>query len=124
GDRIVDIKRSYVEANGLFGDIVKVTPSSKVVGDMAQYMVANNLTKDDVMAKGNSLSFPDSVVSFFRGDIGQPEGGFPTTLQGMVLKGQPAYTERPNMHLPPLDLDVDFKAFLKEFGADLAFTDY
>src|SRR5690606_7796791 len=80
GDRIVDIKRSYVEANGLFGDIVKVTPSSKVVGDMAQYMVANNLTKDDVLAKGGSLSFPDSVVSFFRGDIGQPEGGFPAKL--------------------------------------------
>src|SRR5690606_33551583 len=114
----------YAAANRLFGDIVKVTPSSKVVGDMAQYMVANNLTKDDVVAKGGSLSFPDSVVSFFRGDIGQPEGGFPAKLQRMVLKGQPAYTERPNIHLPPLDLEADFKAFLSEFGADLAFTDY
>lgn len=124
GNRIADIKRSYTEANSLFGDIVKVTPSSKVVGDMAQYMVANNLSKDDVIAKGGSLSFPDSVVSFFRGDIGQPEGGFPTKLQRMVLKGQPAYTERSNVHLPPLDLELDFKTFLQEFGVDLVFTDY
>src|SRR5690606_18594046 len=79
---------------------------------------------DDVLAKGGSLSFPDSVVSFFRGDIGQPEGGFPAKLQRMVLKGQLAYTERPNIHLPPLDLEADFKVFLSEFGADLAFTDY
>ncbi|WP_262249206.1 pyruvate carboxylase [Parapedobacter soli] len=124
GDRLVDVKRSYREANELFGDIVKVTPSSKVVGDMAQYMAANNLTADDVMAKGASLSFPDSVVSFFKGDIGQPEGGFPTKLQQMVLKGQRAYTERPNMHLPPLDIEADFNDFQYEFGADLTFTDY
>jgi len=124
GDRIDDIKRSYAEANELFGDIVKVTPSSKVVGDMAQYMVANNLSKDDVLSRGDSLSFPDSVVSFFRGDIGQPEGGFPIKLQRMVLKGQQAYSERPNKHLPPLNLEADFKLFLKENGEDLTFTDY
>ncbi|GGH03430.1 pyruvate carboxylase [Parapedobacter pyrenivorans] len=124
GDRIADIKHSYADANSLFGDIVKVTPSSKVVGDMAQYMVANNLSKDDVMTKGGSLSFPDSVVSFFRGDIGQPEGGFPAKLQRMVMKGQPAYTERPNVHLPPLDLEQDFKTFLREYGMDFVFTDY
>lgn len=124
GDRIADIKRSYREANGLFGDIVKVTPSSKVVGDMAQFMVANNLTADDVMAKGTTLSFPDSVVSFFKGDIGQPEGGFPAKLQAMVLKGQQAYTERPNTHLPPLDMEAGFRNFLATFGEDLEFTDY
>lgn len=124
GDRIADIKRSYREANAMFGDIVKVTPSSKVVGDMAQYMVANNLTADDVMAKGATLSFPDSVVSFFKGDIGQPEGGFPGQLQQMVLKGQQAYTERPNLYLPPLDMDTDFSDFQRAFGTDLAFTDY
>jgi len=124
GERIGAIKRSYAEANQLFGDIVKVTPSSKVVGDMAQYMVANNLTGKDVLLRGDSLSFPDSVVSFFRGDIGQPEGGFPADLQRMVLKGQHAYSDRPNKHLPPLDLDLDFKRFLREYGEDLTFTDY
>lgn len=124
GDRITDIKKIYREANHLFGDIVKVTPSSKVVGDMAQYMVANHLTAQDVMDKGMSLSFPESVVSYFRGDIGQPEGGFPDVLQKMVLKGQSAYADRPNQHLPPLDLNLDFKNFLEEFGPDLTFTDY
>src|SRR5699024_3385769 len=117
-------KRSYGEANRLFGDIVKVTPSSKVVGDMAQYMVANNLTAEDVMAKGAILSFPDSVVSFFKGDIGQPEGGFPMKLQQMVLTERQAYTERPNTHLPPLDMDSGFRDFLANFGDDLDFTDY
>ncbi|WP_262245721.1 pyruvate carboxylase [Parapedobacter soli] len=124
GDRIDAIKRSYAEANRLFGDIVKVTPSSKVVGDMAQYMVANNLTGEDVLQRGGSLSFPDSVVSFFRGDIGQPEGGFPVKLQRMVLKEQGAYSDRPNKHLPLLDLDLDFKRFRREYGEDLTFTDY
>lgn len=124
GDRITDIKQGYREANELFGDIVKVTPSSKVVGDMAQYMVANNLRAEDVMAKGTTLSFPESVVSFFRGDIGQPEGGFPQELQKMVLKGQQPYTDRPNQHLPALDLETDFKLFQREFGNDLKFTDY
>lgn len=124
GERIGEIKHAYTEANRLFGDIVKVTPSSKVVGDMAQYMVANHLTAEDVLVKGERLSFPDSVISFFRGDIGQPEGGFPGRLQRIVLKGQEAYTERPNAHLEPLDLDTDFRRFRREFGEDLAFTDY
>src|SRR3546814_14900776 len=91
---------------------------------MAQNMVANNLTAEDVMAKGATLSFPDSVVSFFKGDIGQPEGGFPGELQRMVLKGQQAYTDRPNMHLPPLDMEADFANFQHELGTDLTFTDY
>src|SRR5690606_34799929 len=122
--RIDEIKESYAAANRLFGDIVKVTPSSKVVGDMAQYMVSNQLNEQDVLSRGETLPFPDSVVSFFRGDIGQPEGGFPAKLQHMVLKGQPAYTDRPNTHLPPLDLAADFKSFLAQYGQDLVFTDY
>src|SRR3546814_6272265 len=76
------------------------------------------------MTKGATLSFPDSVVSFFKGDIGQPEGGFPGELQRMVLKGQQAYTDRPNMHLPPLDMEADFANFQHELGTDLTFTDY
>lgn len=124
GDRLPAIKKTYREANELFGDIVKVTPSSKVVGDMAQFMVANQLSAADILQKGNSISFPDSVVSFFKGDLGQPEGGFPAALQQMVLKNKKPYTDRPNHHLPPLDLEEAFKNFQYECGHDLNFTDF
>lgn len=124
GDRINDIKRCYSEANHLFGDIVKVTPSSKVVGDMAQFMVANDLTASDIHSKGETLSFPDSVVSFFRGDIGQPEGGFPKDLQTKILRGAAPHIGRPNQHLPILDIASDFGVFKQEHGKDLQFTDY
>lgn len=124
GDRIPEIKKAYADANMLFGDIVKVTPSSKVVGDMAQYMVSNNLEVHDVLTKGESLSFPDSVISFFKGDIGQPEGGFPSQIQQVILKGQPASTDRPNKYLPPLDIDIDFADFRRAHGEELSFTDY
>lgn len=124
GDRIGEIKQRYADVNELFGDIVKVTPSSKVVGDMAQYMVANNLSAEDVLTRGAELSFPESVISFFKGDLGQPEGGFPPVLQQIVLKEQQPYRDRPNVHLPALDLETDFAKFREEFGEDLAFTDY
>lgn len=124
GDRIPEIKKAYAEANVLFGDIVKVTPSSKVVGDMAQYMVSNNLVADDILAKGDTLSFPDSVISFFKGDIGQPEGGFPAQMQQIILKGQAASTDRPNKHLPALDIESEFADFLQQYGEDLSMTDY
>lgn len=124
GDRIPEIKKAYTEANLLFGDLVKVTPSSKVVGDMAQYMVSNNLIADDILSKGESLSFPDSVISFFKGDIGQPEGGFPERMQQVVLKGAPASSERPNKYLPPLDIEADFIGFKHQHGEQLSFTDY
>lgn len=124
GDRIPEIKKAYAEANLLFGDIVKVTPSSKVVGDMAQYMVSNNLVAEDILHKGEGLSFPDSVISFFKGDIGQPEGGFPKKMQQIILKGQSASTERPNKYLPALDIETEFTAFLEQYGDDLCLTDY
>lgn len=124
GDRIPEIKKAYAEANMLFGDIVKVTPSSKVVGDMAQYMVSNNLSAGDVLSKGDTLSFPDSVISFFKGDIGQPEGGFPSQMQQIILKGQSASTDRPNKYLPELDIESDFADFLLQYGEDLSITDY
>jgi pyruvate carboxylase len=76
GNKMEDIKKAYREVNELFGDIVKVTPSSKIVGDMALFMVSNDLTKEAVLTKGGSLNFPESVVSFFKGEIGQPVGGF------------------------------------------------
>ncbi|ERJ58972.1 pyruvate carboxylase [Sphingobacterium paucimobilis] len=124
GDRIPEIKKAYADANILFGDIVKVTPSSKVVGDMAQFMVSNNLQAQDVIARGDTLSFPDSVISFFKGDIGQPAGGFPSEMQQIILKGHPASTDRPNKHLPELDIETDYAAFCASYGDDLSMTDY
>lgn len=128
GDKFDEIKVKYAEVNDLFGNIVKVTPSSKVVGDMAQYLVANNLTIQDVVERGNSISFPESVQSFFRGDLGQPVGGFPKKLQKTILKDQKPYTNRPNAHLEPVDFEVEFEQFLKKFqkgfGRELVMTDF
>lgn len=115
-DQFETIKTNYKAANELFGNIVKVTPSSKVVGDMAMFMTANGLTKKEVVEKGNTLSFPDSVKALMRGDLGQIEGGFPKKIQKMILKGEKPYTNRPNVHLEPIDFEKEFKAFQKEFG--------
>ncbi|MGB1268453.1 MAG: pyruvate carboxylase [Flavobacteriaceae bacterium] len=127
-DRFHEITKMYGEVNELFGDIVKVTPSSKVVGDMAQYLVSNNLTVEDVLERGDSISFPQSVVSFFQGDLGQPLGGFPEQLQKLILKDKTPYTDRPNAHLEPLDIDQEYKEFLsifdKEMGRPTDITDF
>ncbi|POY35100.1 pyruvate carboxylase [Solitalea longa] len=124
GERFEMIKERYAEVNELFGDIVKVTPSSKVVGDMAQFMVSNNLTKEDILTKGETISFPESVIQFFHGEIGQPAGGFPAQLQKIVLKDKQPYDDRPNKHMPPINFDKEFEAFKNEFGAQLQFTDF
>ncbi|MND93829.1 2-oxoglutarate carboxylase large subunit [compost metagenome] len=124
GERFEMIKERYAEVNELFGDIVKVTPSSKVVGDMAQFMVSNNLTKDDILTKGESISFPESVMQFFLGEIGQPAGGFPAQLQKIVLKDKQPYSDRPNKHLPAINFDKELEAFKNQFGHDLQFTDF
>ncbi|SDI65503.1 pyruvate carboxylase [Natribacillus halophilus] len=100
-----DVKDMYARVNQLFGDIVKVTPSSKVVGDMALYMVKNDLTEADIFAKGNALDFPESVVEMFQGEIGQPPGGFPEELQSIILKNREAYTDRPGKHMEPIQFD-------------------
>ncbi|MFG6685689.1 pyruvate carboxylase [Mariniflexile sp. HNIBRBA6329] len=121
-ERFHEITQMYGDVNMLFGDIVKVTPSSKVVGDMAQYLVSNNLTIQDVLEKGDTLSFPQSVVDFFRGDLGQPVGGFPKELQKIILKDQKPYTDRPNAHMPPLDLEKEYEEFKKIFEHDLSRT--
>lgn len=118
------IKKNYATVNKMFGNIVKVTPSSKVVGDMALFMTANGLSEQDVMEQGNQLAFPDSVVSFFKGDLGQPHGGFPEALQKMVLKGAKPYSDRPNAHLEPIDFEKEMKAFRKEFGEKLSELDF
>lgn len=127
-DRFHEITQMYSEVNDLFGDIIKVTPSSKVVGDMAQYLVSNNLTVDDVLERGENLSFPASVKSFFKGDLGQPVGGFPAKIQKIVLKDEEAYTERPNAHMEPIDFDSEFSEFQENFkeamGRTLDITDF
>ncbi|MGB1205007.1 MAG: pyruvate carboxylase [Chitinophagales bacterium] len=123
-DRMTDIKKAYKEVNELFGNIVKVTPSSKVVGDLALYMVANNYTKDDILAKGKNIDFPQSTRSFFKGELGQPHGGFPTDIQKMVLKNEKPMKERANAHLAPIDFDKEFVAFKKRFGDDMTFLDF
>ncbi|MBI1315760.1 pyruvate carboxylase [bacterium] len=115
GDRFDEIKSKYVEVNQLFGDLVKVTPSSKVVGDMALFMLTAGLSAEDVLTQGERLSFPESVRSMFRGDLGQPDGGFPPVLQKIILKDEPAYTDLPNAHLQPLDLDEEFAEFEQKF---------
>jgi pyruvate carboxylase len=98
--------RMYAEVNRLFGDIVKVTPTSKVVGDMALFMVANNLTPLDIETGTRELAFPESVVEFFEGKLGQPVGGFPKALQQRVLKGRKPISERPGASLPSADLEA------------------
>jgi len=123
GDKMEEIKKSYREVNELFGDIVKVTPSSKVVGDMALFMVTNNLTKEDIRTKGHNLSFPESVVSLFKGDIGQPVGGFDLELQKIILKDTKPYTDRPNDHLAPVNFEEEMEAFKKKFDPSVTFTD-
>jgi pyruvate carboxylase len=123
-DQFETIKTNYRIVNDMFGDLVKVTPSSKVVGDMAMFMTANGLTQADVMKRGDTLAFPDSVKSLFRGDLGQPEGGFPKELQKMILKGEQPYTESPNAHLAPIDFDTEYKAFRAEFGQYVTENDF
>ncbi|MBZ0328524.1 MAG: pyruvate carboxylase [Altibacter sp.] len=115
GDRFDEVKQMYARVNHLFGNLIKVTPSSKVVGDMAIFMVTNDLFPEDVMQRGHEISFPESVINFFKGDLGQPLGGFPKALQKIILKNNESYTDRPNAHLTPIDFDTEYKAFQKKF---------
>ncbi len=101
------VARAYAEVNQLFGDIVKVTPSSKVVGDMALLMVTSDLTAEQVLDPQVDVAFPDSVVRFFHGELGQPYGGFPPALQRKVLKDTAPLTSRPGASMPPIDLETE-----------------
>ncbi len=107
----------YATVNRMFGDIVKVTPTSKVVGDMALFMVSNNLTPEDVLSNKRDLSFPESVVEFFEGRLGSPPGGFPQPLRTIILKGRPPLQGRPGALLPPVDWNAERKACEKETGS-------
>jgi len=122
--RFEQIKKNYATVNRMFGDIVKVTPSSKVVGDMAMFMTANGLDEKDVMAQGDTLAFPDSVVDLFSGRLGQIDGGFPPELSALVLKGKKAMTGPPGEALDPVDFESGFIAFKKEFDSSLTELDF
>ena len=102
--RWTQVAETYAAVNRMFGDIIKVTPSSKVVGDLAVYMVTSGISEADVMDPHKDIAFPDSVVSFFKGEMGQPPGGFPKALQAKVLRGAEPMTDRPGACLPQADL--------------------
>jgi pyruvate carboxylase len=112
-DRWEDIKSMYHRVSMMFGDLIKVTPSSKIVGDMTLFMVQNELTEEDIYAKGDMLDFPKSVVEFFEGRIGTPYMGFPAKLQKIILKGKKPLDHRPGAVLPP----VDFESVRKKLKA-------
>ena len=104
-ERWHEVAQTYADVNQMFGDIVKVTPSSKVVGDMALMMVSQGLTRDQVEDPDVDVSFPDSVIDMMRGNLGQPPGGFPPAFIDKVLKGGKPDTTRPGAHLKPVDLE-------------------
>ena len=114
GHRFGEVKEMYKTVNDMLGDLVKVTPSSKMVGDLAIFMVQNDLTPENIVERGEALAFPDSVVSYFKGMMGQPAWGFPQDLQRVVLKGQEPITCRPGDLLPPVDWDA-LEAEMKKF---------
>ena len=118
-----EVARAYAEVNDMFGDIVKVTPSSKVVGDMAIMMVTSGLTRAQVEDPGHEVAFPESVVQFFHGDIGQPVGGFPAALQRKVLKGRAPLLQRPGEVLPGADLEAERRAAAARIGRALTDTE-
>jgi len=105
-ERWHEVAQAYADANQIFGDIVKVTPSSKVVGDMALMMVAQNISKADVLDPAKDVAFPDSVIDMMRGNLGQPPGGWPAGIVRKVLKDEQPSTERPGKHLPPVDIEA------------------
>jgi pyruvate carboxylase len=105
-DRWHEVAQTYADVNQMFGDIVKVTPSSKVVGDMALMMVAQNLTRAQVEDPNVEVAFPDSVVDMLKGNLGQPPGGWPKGILTKVLKGDTPMTDRPGLRLPPVDLEA------------------
>ncbi|HGG03903.1 MAG TPA: pyruvate carboxylase subunit B, partial [Aliiroseovarius sp.] len=120
-DRWHEVAQTYADVNQMFGDIVKVTPSSKVVGDMALMMVSQNLTREQVEDPDVDVAFPDSVIDMMRGNLGQPPGGFPKALINKVLKGEKPDTSRPGAHLPPVDLEqtrADLSRELEGFEVD------
>uniref|UniRef100_A0A8C9WEX7 Pyruvate carboxylase n=1 Tax=Scleropages formosus TaxID=113540 RepID=A0A8C9WEX7_SCLFO len=119
GNKFKEVKKAYVEANKLLGDLIKVTPSSKIVGDLAQFMVQNSLTRTEVEERADELSFPLSVVEFLQGHVGIPHGGFPEPLRSKVLKSLPRVEGRPGASLPPLNFETLEKQLREAHGDDI-----
>lgn len=119
-----EIKENYRHSNFLLGDIVKVTPSSKVVGDLAMFMTANDLTSEDILERGEGLAFPESLKSLLRGELGKVEGGFPKRMIEVVLKGEKPMRGAANAHLKPIDFKKDMIAFQKKFGKEYDEKDF
>ena len=117
-DRWADVRRVYADVNELFGDIVKVTPTSKAVGDMVLFMVANELTPEDVLDPGRELAFPASVVDLIGGGMGQPPGGFPEEVKERVLRGEPGMSGRPGETLEPVDFEEATDTVEKMLGRE------
>lgn len=118
GHKFEEVKDMYKKVNMMLGDIVKVTPSSKMVGDMAIFMVQNELTPENILEKGKNFDYPDSIVSYFEGMMGQPEGGFPKELQNVILKGKEPITCRPGELLEPEDFDAIRNKLKDELGIE------
>ncbi|XP_076057738.1 pyruvate carboxylase isoform X2 [Oratosquilla oratoria] len=116
GDQFEQVKKAYSEANMLLGDLIKVTPSSKTVGDFAQFMVQNKLTAAEVEERAEELSFPKSVVEFMQGYLGEPYGGFPEPLRTKILKGMPRIEGRPGESMAPLDFETMHEELLENHG--------
>jgi pyruvate carboxylase len=122
-----DVSQTYADVNDMFGNIVKVTPSSKVVGDLALMMVSSGITKEQVLDPDVEVAFPESVVQMMRGDLGRPEFGWPEGIQKKVLKGQAPLASRPGAALPPLDLAAERKKLDEKLGrpaTDTQFASY
>lgn len=119
GNQFEEVKRMYHEANLALGDIIKVTPSSKIVGDLAQFMVQNNLTRETLVDRADDLSFPKSVVEYMQGYVGQPPFGFPEPLRTKVLRGKPKLEKRAGEDIPFMDIDKVKKDLEEKFGRTL-----
>ena len=123
GHKFKEVKEMYKAVNDMLGDIVKVTPSSKLVGDLAIFMVRNDLTPENILEKGKTLSFPDSSISYFEGMMGQPFGGFPEDLQKLVLKDRAPITARPGELLEPVDFAAVEKHLKDNFDIEATMQD-
>lgn len=116
GKQWAETKKAYEQANDLLGDIVKVTPTSKVVGDLAQFMVSNKLDFNGVQEKAKELDFPGSVLEFFEGLMGQPYGGFPEPLRSDALRDRRKMDKRPGLYLEPFNFDKARKELEAKYG--------
>ena len=115
-ERWHEVAQAYADVNALFGDIVKVTPSSKVVGDTALMMVSQGLSKEDLANPAIDVAWPDSAVDLMRGNLGQPPGGWPADIQAKILKGEPAFTERPGLRAAPVDIEQTRQELSEQLG--------